>query len=152
MGSVWWVALCSLDEEQVKIISFYVRQTLSSYEGVEIYTVDWWLDCFSAIFLVHVDFCHILTSNESSGYGFRIADSHFLLSLIMTMALSGLVFEIWAWDRQTTTDKRLRCLRCPTCWPGHLTNKTIITTDNMTSVRDRSMLFKYDCPSCPPTA
>jgi len=31
------------------------------------------------------------------------------------MALSGLVFDMWAWDRQTT-DERLHCFRCPTCY------------------------------------
>jgi len=36
-------------------------------------------------------------------------------SLIVAMALSGLVFKIWAFDRQTT-DERRHCSRCPTCY------------------------------------
>jgi len=35
--------------------------------------------------------------------------------LIVTMALSDLVLEIWSWDRHTT-DERLHCLKCPTCY------------------------------------
>jgi len=36
------------------------------------------------------------------------------------MTLSGLVFEIWIWDRQTT-DKHLHCLRGPTCYYRRIT-------------------------------
>ena len=54
-------------------------------------------------FLAHAHLCHISTYGGSSSDGFRIiAHPISYLSLITTMALSGLVFEIWAWGRQTT--------------------------------------------------
>ena len=54
-----------------------------------------------ATFLVPAEV--LVTDSESQ---FSISYS----SVIVTMALSGLVFQVWARDKQTT-DKRLHCLR-----------------------------------------
>jgi len=61
---------------------------------------------------VHAHFHHISTPGGSSSDGFLFADPDFLYSsLMVTVALPGLVFEIWAWDMGQTEDKRLHCYK-----------------------------------------
>ena len=60
-------------------------------------------------FIVHAHFRHMYTFGGRSGDEFRIADPH-LVFIFNSDYGTGLVFEIWARDRQTT-DGRLYCLK-----------------------------------------
>ena len=89
---------------------------------------------FSAIFLLPTEV--LVTDSESH-------TPIFYSSLIVTMVLSGLVFKIWTWDRQTTDSRRQTTLLKVSnllFQAGHLNNTTIYRAPWRGESHDRETL------------